>query len=500
MAVQFAGSGSTGDRRRRRIVVSGEGADIDPSLVGEGADIESQLVASAAAGPWVPVSEFRIWIYAALIGVVLGLLSYAVIQPRAYRAEVRPLTDLLFNRSQPLVMVVTQVLFLGLSALLGHLIGWYRSRGKLDFAGRYRFWPWASALFGLSAFCLATGFHRAFGQMIDNLNVIHWRPATVGWLLPTAVVGLPIVLFLDRDIRHCRSCLWTIRTSIALWIGEALLEIYRPELRTQSWFALSHTLIPVFASATLFLGLWLHARIVAYVCPDPPELDERTAWSQLMAAGGWLLGAVAFWRKTKEVEADEVAPKRRRKKADTEEATTKRKRKAPAKKSTSRSRTRTKPVEEDVVEEQAEEEVPAEEESEANNEVVDETSTEFEESVNEGAQEEESQEQEQWEEEAVEEEAVRESRGKGRYNQVHRSHGSSAPAPHSRRQTSSWEEESGYEESARSNSGDSDESDDEEQSEYGGSRIDPEQMKGLSKRQKRELKKQLRDQERARGR
>lgn len=490
MTIQFAGSSSTGNRRRRRLVANGDGVGVDSSLLeGDGAEIESQLVASAAAGPWVPVNERRIWIYAALIGVLLGALTFALSRPDMIHSRLTPLTEHLFEGPRPVLIIYTEVAFLALSAQLGMLIGWYRAQCKLDFGGRHRVWPWAVGLFGLAAFYLATDAHRTFGQVVQIDNHLSWRGDTVVWLLPLCLVVLPISLFLDRDMRNSPSSLWTLRLSGILWLTEAWFELYQPELQSKPWFQLAFLVIPLYASATLFLGLWLHARIVAYVCPDPPDLDERSAWSRILGVCGWIGRSLLIWRRRgTDDEEDEAKPKRRRKKADGEEATTRRKRKAPAKKPASRTRTR-KPVEE-------EEEV-AEESSGEESEVEDETesSPASKSSWNDN--------QDQEDEESVETQpeksAATQSKGNSRITQMHKSHGQSTPAPHSRRQSSSWEEESEAEEESRSSQGNdsSDDGDDEGQLDSG---LTADQMKGLSKRQKRELRKQQREQERSRGR
>jgi len=100
--------------------------------------------------------------------------------------------------------------------------------------------------------------------------------------------------------------------------------------------------------------LWLHARVVAYICPDPPEVATTSAVSQLMAVFGWM-AARLMWKRTPKVVETEVKPKRSRKKAtddEEEEAAPKRKRKTPAKRVT---KPRTRKVAE-VEEEEGEEE------------------------------------------------------------------------------------------------------------------------------------------------
>ncbi len=506
MAVQFAGSSSTGDRRRRRLVVNGEGTGVDTSSHdGDGAEMESQLVASEAAGPWVPASEMRIWIGALVICLLLGALSYALSRPDAFHASIVPLTDHLLVGSRPVLAVGAQTLFLALSAQLGMLISWYRARCRLDFAGRYRVWPWASALFAIAAFCMATNTHRPLGAVIHKNRVFgemarqnSWlsdHGTIVAWLVPFCLAAFPIALRIDRDMRNSRSSLFTFRISIFLSALGVLLELFQTELRNQSWFEMTSLLIPVFASASLFVSLWLHARIVAYVCPDPPELDERSAWSVLRDAAGWLGSRILFWRRSGSSSVDEEAkPKRRRKKTDAEETATKRKRKTPVKRSTTRTRTRSKPTDDEEPEESND--TVNDEESESVTETAEDSQTPSKSSW-EG-------DQEKWEEEpaaqARKPSAGSNSKGNGRITLVDDAHDSSAPAPHSRRSAASWIDQSKTEPEAAVESNDPSEETDEDRQFQLDSGMTSDQMKGLSKRQKRELRKQLREQERTRGR
>lgn len=517
MAVQFAGSGSTGSRRRRRIVVNGENAGIDTNyLDGEVGEIESQLVASAAAGPWVPESELRIWIYSTLLALFVGGISFLLVAPINIPSYLKPLADSFLSGSRPSLLISTEVTLLFLSTQLGFLIAWYRARCKLDFTGRYRVWPWAICFFGLATICRATELHRVVGIMIESTQVLPWRGNIVGWLLPFCVAGLPLTLLLDRDVRNGRSSLWTLRVSGAMWLAAACLEIFQPELQPNAWYAPTLVLLPLFASTTLFVGLWHHARVVAYVCPDPPVLNERSAVSVLVGAIGLTLGTIVFWKRGETVseEEEDSKPKRRRKKtepeSEAEEGTAKKKRKPAAKKPATRSKARTKPAEE--VEETQEEEVaaePTEEVEESSSEEVNETSSGYEESVEETPAEEEAPaEIEETQAEWQEEEDVYTSSGrnrsnnksKGRDNQVHQSHGSSAPSPHMTKASRSWEEEEVEQPEASYENYDESQASDEDGDDQNDGGLTADQMKGLSKRQKRELKKQLRDQERSRRR
>jgi hypothetical protein len=403
-----------------------------------------------------------------------------------------------------MAVVFVETLLLALSTQLAALICWYRARCKIDFGGRYRVWPWSVGLIAMGAFCSATNIHLALGDVLGRSVWLPWRGSTVAWLLPFCVAALPMTLLVDRDVRNSRSSLWVLRLSGSLWLAASLLEIYRPEMQSRNWFNLAHQMVPVYASAALFVGLWLHARIVAYVCPDPPELEERSAGSLVKSAFIWIVCRLLFWKRaggSEDVDEEEEKPKRRRKKADGDETPTRRKRRTPAKRSTSRTRTRTKSADDEETDDSGEA-VSDDEIESVNQSAIDSSS-------NEDSSDDSSDESNDGSEEsptiaAMSSSASRISpRTSERTTQVHNSHGSSVPAPHSRPMTTSWnnqDESDESEDNAASQSGDSnDESDDDQQYPLD-AKISPEQFKGLSKRQKRDLRKQLRDQQRARGR
>ena len=497
MATQFAGSSSTGRRRRQRIVVNGEGSGTDENyLEGEGAEIESELVASAAAGPWVPVSELRIWLYSSAIGIILAGLTFLLTYPFDFPEYLKPLANHLLSGSHPMLLISAEATFLILSAQLGLLISWYRARCKLDFGGRYRVWPWAVVLFGIAAFFRATEVHRTVGHVAATSNWFAWRGTTTGWLFPLGLAALPISLFLDRDMRNSRSSLWTLRLSGGLWFAIACLELFQPELQGQSWFQSAHLFTPLYDAAPLFVGLWHHARVVAYVCPDPPELEQRSTFSRLAAVTGWIVSRLTFWKRRVASEEDEevAKPRRKRKKVEADEAATKRKRKAPVKRTTTRTKTRTKPTDEESEEELADG---------STEDAVDQAS-DSDESASESNSSWNDQQEDQWDQEAEETSApspvISERKSNGRTTQVHKSHDSSPPAPHSRRQADSWEEKSTSEREDMSsqNIDSSQESEDDQDAIDSG--MTAEQFRGLSKRQKRDLKRQLREQQRTRGR
>lgn len=451
---------------------------IDEGTSGRG--VASELVASSAAAPWVPVYEWRIWTYASLIGLLVSGAAFALTRPHAFRPELAPLTQHLLQGDRPVLAVLIQTAFCFLAAQLSILIGWYRVQCKLDFRGLYRVWAWAAAFFLAMSVCSATGIHLIFGQIIDQADLLPWRGATVSWLLPTCLASMFLMLRLDRDVRRGRSSLYTLRVGWLLGVVAASGELFASDLEPYPWASPTRIILPMFVAGLMFVGLWLHARVVAYICPDPPEAEERTIWSQLSMGWTWV-ASLTFWRRRAAESVVEVAkPKRTRKKAageeDDSEAAPKRKRRTPAKR-VSKPRTRKAPeVEEEVEEEQ-------------DTSYTDE-STESDSYSDSGSD------SNEWEEQETDPEPEPTPSPRGRDSDVSRgspsnSYGSSSSQQsHSKPQTSDWEDS----EQASADSEDGEDSEDAILRRDTG--MTAEQMKGLSKRQKRELRRQARDQQR----
>jgi hypothetical protein len=486
MSIQFAGSKSADDRRRRRLVVNADDAGADGTTGAEGlpgSGVSSELVKSAAAAPWVPVSEFRLWTYAVLIGLVISGAAFALATPMSVRPELAPLTKHLLEGDRPALAVLIQTTVCFLCAQLSLLIGWYRAQCKLDFRGLYRVWPWAAAVFGTAAICLATNAHGLAGQIVESTQLLQWRPSVVAWLLPLTLAASPLIVLIDRDVRRSRSSLYTLRMAWILLLASASLELCAVDLAVQPWAAKARIIVPLFAVATLFVGLWLHARVVAYICPDPPEAATTSAVSQLMAVFGWMAARLVWKRAPKVVEA-EVKPKRGRKKATTDEeeesATPKRKRKTPAKRVTKPRTRKVAEPEEEEVEEEEQESTYSDESTEAADPSY--------------GYDEETEESNEWEEE--EEELTPPPKSANRSKQE----SSPVPPPYSGAQkfanNSNSAKNTWKEPEPASNDSEDDEESDDSDSESGDSNGGPDPLKGLTKRQKRELRRQNKDQQR----
>jgi hypothetical protein len=429
------------ERRRRRIVVNSESGK-DAATAREVQSLPACVPAElCAASPWIPFSRWKLW---TLTGLLLGGLTGVLVTMQyapSFRPELAPALDPLFRGEQPKFVTYLETVFWVLSGQLALLIGWHRSHSRLDFRGRYRVWPWAAAMMFFCSLCAATNLHLGLGTVIEESGFFEQFRTRIGWRVPALCLMLPLWMLVDRDVRRSRSSVVMVRLAFLTLSFGTCAGLYRPATVEPAIWSVAELASGLFGSALLMVSLWVQGWYVAYVTPDPP-VASPWRWPNLafglFAFIGWMLSLVfgLFKRNSP------PAPKRK-KKAEESGAAPKRKRQ------TKRPARRKKVVEEEEAAEEEEEETEAESEEE---------------------------------EELEEEDAYEEETPPARVT---------APAAKSQPV-------------AKSGSGWNSRSDDEEEEEdedAGGTqwRIDgpsPDQLKGLSKRQRRALIKQHRDQQR----
>lgn len=360
MSVQFAGARSSDDRRRRRLAVNAEGspAALSPE---DAARIERRGLSAdsvvAVAAPWIPQALWRIWTAGVLLIVGLVLTGIATVEPFALRPELQSLQSHLLERSRPvLVDYLQSVGWTGITAW-ALLIGWYRSRSQSDFGGRYRIWTWFAGLLAVIGFCAGTDAHQALARIAVEFKLLPEHAGTLIWQIPLLSAGLPLGVMIDRDLRRSRMNLVLYRITAAVLLAAAGAPLLARSVAGAPWFEYAAILLPLTGMGLLFLTLWLHAWYVAYFCPDSPDIEAGRP-----SVLGRLLCRIArlFRRKAADGEDDESAkPRRRRKKAESESeavaAAPRRKRKATTKR-TAKPRTRTRKADDEETELEASEE------------------------------------------------------------------------------------------------------------------------------------------------
>ena len=408
-----------------------------------------------AASPWIPRSRWKLWTLAALLLTGVAAVAVTGFFPPVFRPELSLALDPLFQGDQPRLKTYLEIIFWTLSGQLALLVGWHRAHSRLDFRGRYRIWPWAAAASFGCGFCAATNLHVGLGRVLLQLNAVELSHPKLGWLVPAVGFLLAMWWLVDRDVRRSRASVILLRLSVFLLIASAVLGLYGSRWLEPSLTSSIESTCGLFGSALVMLSLWIQGWYVAYVTPDPPApTTTKFRWPTIrLGLIGWLWSLIAGLFRRKPAAAP--TPKRRKKAEET--GTTKRKRRT---RRTTKPRTR-KPVEPE--EEEAEEE-SAEDDNEYDSSASGESDSIDDETYEEDEEEETS---------------------------------SSRNAP----PTAAKSNPPHFNRPAASNTQQSDDDEDEDDDDGDGKmyRVDgpsPDALKGLSKRQRRELKKQWREQQR----
>jgi hypothetical protein len=289
MEARFAGSQRLGDRRRRRLAVETEDG-IDPALtVGElpAADGSGRMVHSAApeatrepiALPLERLIPVQWWKYA--LGALAGLLvGGAILTASWYEALgarlVGPGVTRLFALPGAPAAAWFSGLLLNLSAQLALIIWWGRSRSLKDFDGRYRLWTRTAGAWLLLSFCAVTGAHRAWNETVLRLVPAGVLPVeSLPWLVPAAIVGLGILVALNREMSGCRASRVLMLCAALCYVasGSLHLPLRIPIASRVRELALAGA--AMLGHLCVFLSMWLHARHVLHCTPDPSGKSKR---------------------------------------------------------------------------------------------------------------------------------------------------------------------------------------------------------------------------------
>ncbi len=287
MSARFAGSRSLDDRRRRRLAT--EAGDEVKSTSGR--TRRSTKPKTQEEEPRLQITHFplrklisprrwKIWaITLAVLAVNAGILWAAVkIGPEAaeYGPNVVRLIDLESGRLPSLLCAGC----LFLAAETAVFIYWIRSRSPYDFGGSFRVWMWGSATFCVLGCLAVSQAHLAWSQIVCRFWAAQFPyRETWCWLMPIACCVVPIAVRLLRDMRASRTS-----SAFFVFAGAACFASIGWQFNLWTWPIDSETRILAEAVAMVLTG-WAvfsamlhHARHVLHVSTDPPEvlLKART--------------------------------------------------------------------------------------------------------------------------------------------------------------------------------------------------------------------------------
>ncbi len=234
---------------------------------------------SPGASPLALVLPQEFWKHAAAalvwLGLGWGVLAAGRLAPPPPIAGGLPLVQLLGGQGGSLLAWLSSLTLL-FAAQAACLIWHVRSRCPNDFAGRYHIWAKTAAVWFALSTCTATGLHLVASELVaaalpafqEPLRRFGWRAAAIlvaAWLLPA----------LRREMR-------TARPGFAALIAAAAAGLYALVVQLGGTLPGGSFTVEIVATGAswsacvlLLLSMTLHARHVVYCSSEAPVEQKR---------------------------------------------------------------------------------------------------------------------------------------------------------------------------------------------------------------------------------
>lgn len=275
----FAGSQHSDERRRRRLAVEQDGAQSESFKTTREASkgLDAISLVELAIQALIPRS---IWphIGVALVLAMLAFGSHAALDalPQNHIVDISQLRQVV-DESQH----VMSGLCLFVTMQICVVIRQVRGRSRNDFDGRYRLWNWVVVASGLFCAAVFLNLHHVAGGIVAALlNRPDLVTSSITWQVPVLTIGGLLLLELGREMREHRPTCALLYLSCLCYLVPLLASI--------KLFAGSLAMLPplvagmpiemlAFSAANilLFTTMSLHARYVVHINPEPPTSAVR---------------------------------------------------------------------------------------------------------------------------------------------------------------------------------------------------------------------------------
>lgn len=285
MSGRFAGSRSLDERRRRRLAVD-EGVSEQKSLPPDGDPVRSLPVRRPTArfplGRIVSRSYWKLVTASLLVALLCGGVVAAGQASSARAGHFGPGVSNLLSEEGRLAPTCGGLLLL-LVSQFALLIRWARARSFRDFHGRYRIWRWTAVAAGAAGLSVLTDAHIALAATLTwAMPHLPTGLGTYFQIAPAIVAILFLTPSLQKEARGCRISRSLIFTSASLYLcgllsiaaESALAEMLARASLTVSAACVQQALL-LLGTATAFSGMLFHTRHVIYESAEPPEPSLR---------------------------------------------------------------------------------------------------------------------------------------------------------------------------------------------------------------------------------
>jgi len=290
MATSFAGARNLDDRRRRRIATETEENSVSSarrsSTVGPAQEqrISREQVSIIALFPVRKLISPQIWKLTAFsfaLFLLGGLLLTAGLKVAENPAEFGPGFSRLFSLESGRAINYFCGILMTLAGQVAILIWWARSRSLHDYDGNFRVWVWTATCAIMFGFCLLTDAHIAFSLTVFwfwDLNF--WKQDTLCWLGPALIITGGIFWQLRHDLYDCKSSRSFYVVAAGCWVVSALLnfDMQFPSVNNQQ---AAHAVVAMIGSVMFFMSMLFHARFVLYESAEAPAAKPKNLIEKL---------------------------------------------------------------------------------------------------------------------------------------------------------------------------------------------------------------------------
>ena len=284
MSIRFAGSRCVDERRRRRLAQEADGLPVDGDArsasrdASAGIDDENTDELSRRRGdaPADSLISPRLWKHVSLcvfLACVWGVILYFGERTDRLASGMRHIVGL---EAGKLAKFFSTVMLLA-AGQLSFISLWYRSRSRKDFKGSYKVWLWSALGWLTLCACRATGVHWNLADaVIQGHHLEIWSIQTMVWMVPAAVIVSALYRLLLREMRDCAASRWLMRLSVVAAIASAVSVIVEPFVADAQLALLVRVGTTTLWHLLLAQAMLLHARYVIHFNNEPPSSPLRS--------------------------------------------------------------------------------------------------------------------------------------------------------------------------------------------------------------------------------
>ncbi len=278
MSIRFAGSRCVDERRRRRLAQEADGLSVEQlaradsdeqKSAGSTQDLDDFPRQSGDA-PADSLISPRLWKHltlCVLFAILWGAMLYFGDQADRQASSMRHVIGLQAGKlprffSTVMLLAAGQLSFISL---------WYRSRSRKDFKGSYKVWLWAALGWLTLCACQATGMHWNLADaLVKGHRVELWNLRMMVWIMPAAVIVAALYRLLLREMRDAVGSLWLLRFSLMAAFLSAVSVIAEPFMTDAVQARLIRIGTGTLWHLLLAASMLLHARYVIHISNEPP--------------------------------------------------------------------------------------------------------------------------------------------------------------------------------------------------------------------------------------